>query len=114
MPEEKEQKKGPPISFFTTFCWLSVPKGGENRLENGKERKDEGRQKGKRAPLPLSGAWALCKSDNHNVRRRHDPSPSQQNRDALLHSRLGFFAQHRVTVIADRVGNHGKRVLRHS
>ena len=32
---------------------------GENRLENGKERKDEERQKGKRVPLPLSGAGAL-------------------------------------------------------
>ena len=87
---------------------------GENRLENGKERKDEERQKGKRVPLPLSGAWALCKSDNHSVRRRYDHLPSQQDRDTLLHGSLGFFAQHCVTVVADRVSNDSKRVLGHS
>ncbi len=32
---------------------------GENRLENGKERKDEERQKGKRVSLPRSEAGAL-------------------------------------------------------
>ncbi len=83
---------------------------GENCLENGKECNNKER---KRVPLLLVGTGTPFTSSNHNARRRHDHSPSQQDRDALLHCRLGFFSQHRIIIVADRVGNHGKGVLGH-
>jgi len=48
-----------------------------------------------------------------SVCRRHDHSPSHQDRDTLLHCRRGFFSQHRVTVVANWVGDHGKGILGH-